>query len=334
MPFDLTKLSQIKTIVVHGGGCPDGVASAILLHDALPDAEVKFIQYQTPEQFDLPATSNMLFCDITPHAPRTQAFVKAGALVLDHHKTAKDVTEAFGPMGVFGDEKTDIWVCGAVLAYRHVWRPIMDARYAAAIETMGHNDASYKYQSMFSRAEKFANVAGVRDLWLTEDPRWKDAVVQAEVLRFYPTDAWLAYPEPFRFEAEGWWGERLKLGAILVDKHGKSVERAIDKAWRFVTKAGTRVIMFEGPAMTSDAAEVLDKDVDLVIGFGFVVENSVQKMIFSTRSHTGYDCAVLAKSFGGGGHTAAAGFNVQMGAMNPYAFAELLVGNHEEKRRT
>lgn len=319
MPFDLSKLHAVKTIVCHGGACPDGLASAILLHDVLPDAEVKFVQYQTPEQFELPATSGMLFCDFSPHPDRVQRFVDVGAIVLDHHKTARDVVAAFGPLSVFGDEKTDLGVCGAVLAYRHVWLPMKQKAHSSDGE------------SQFARAEKFAGLAGVRDTWLNKDPRWDAAVIQAEALRFYPVEHWLSLREPFRFENSGWWEERMKLGGILVERHAASVKRAIEKSWRFTSKRGTRVIMFEGTAQSSDAAEVLDNEVDLVMGFGFLVEGGKQKMIFSIRSHTGYDCAALAKTFGGGGHTAAAGFNQEI-HQSPYRFAELLVDDHEHKQ--
>lgn len=328
MPFDLAKLRAVKTIIVHGGGCPDGVASAILLHDVLPDAVVKFVQYQTPEQLDLPATAGMLFCDFSPHPDRTQRFVDVGAIVLDHHKTARGVVAAFGPLGAFGDEKADPGVCGAVLAYRHVWLPLKQAEYAAAV------DPSTQLGLESLAAEGFATLAGIRDTWLTQDPRWKDAVIQAEALRFYPIEHWLGLKHSFRFENEGWWSERLKLGGILVERHAASVKRAIEKAWRFTSKRGTRVIMFEGTSQSSDAAEVLDQEVDLVIGFGFVVEETKPKMIFSLRSHTGYDCSTLGKHFGGGGHTAAAGFNVPMveNTPHPYRFAELLVDEHEHKQ--
>jgi hypothetical protein len=332
MLFTLDQLHAVKTLVCHGPACPDGIASAILLHDVLPDAEVKFVQYQTPEQLELPATTGMLFCDFSPHPDRTQRFVDVGAIVLDHHKTAKDVVAAFGPLGAFGDEKADPGVCGAVLAYRHVWLPIKQAQYKAAVAAShdGGNDAGYLYEGQFSRAEKFAGVAGVRDTWLNQDPRWEEAVIQAEALRFYPIEHWLSLKEPFRFENEHWWTERKKLGEILIQRHGASCKRAIEKAWRFTSKNGTRVIMFEGTAQSSDAAELLDKEVDLVIGFGFVVEGEIPKMIFSMRSHTGYDCSTFAKRFGGGGHTAAAGFNAPI-KQSPYDFAELLVNDHEHQ---
>jgi nanoRNase/pAp phosphatase (c-di-AMP/oligoRNAs hydrolase) len=44
-------------------------------------------------------------------------------------------------------------------------------------------------------------------------------------------------------------------------------------------------------------------------------------MRFSTRSHTGFDCAAFAQARGGGGHTAAAGFAVALTPADPQPFA-------------
>ncbi len=118
--IDVEKLSAVRRVIVHAN-CADGMASAMILHDALPDAEVVFLQHGTAEFLSLPATTGMLFCDISPPADRVAEFVGVGAIVLDHHKTVRDVVEAFGDCGVFADETKEPGVSGALLAYREVW---------------------------------------------------------------------------------------------------------------------------------------------------------------------------------------------------------------------
>jgi hypothetical protein len=309
-------LQAVKTIFVHGGGCPDGVASAILLHDVLPNATIKFVQYNSEEHLNLKVEPNALFADFTPKEAQVPAWVDAGAIVLDHHKGAKDIVAAFGENGRFGDEETEPGVCGAVLCFRHVWMEWRDDR--GQVEE--------------NRALDFATLAGIRDTWLRTNPRWNEARAQAEVLRFFPSENWLDILEPFSHSQKELWAERLGLGKLLVERHDHAVKRTLDKAYRFKTDKGTRVMMFEGTGMSSDGSDAAE-ETDLVIGFGFLVENGIQKMIFSSRSRAGYDCLSLAKAHGGGGHSAAAGFNqdITNRTINPYQLAELLVNEHEAK---
>jgi len=324
--ISLETLRAVQTIYVHGGGCPDGIASAILLHDALPNARVKFIQYNSEEHRTLPIEPHVLFADFTPKEDQVTAFVQAGAIVLDHHKGAKDIVAAFGDNGRFGDEVAEPGVCGAVLCYRHVWEPIFNGTEAT------HRSSAWVTE--MTAAKDFAILAGIRDTWQRQDPRWTEACEQAEMLRFYPPEEyWLNLKKPFDAVNREMWNERRALGKILVEKHAQSVKRTLEKSWRFTSAKGTRVVAFEGTGTSSDASDVL-QDADLVIGFGFHCESSVQKMVFSCRTRVGYDVLGFAKAFGGGGHSSAAGFNqdITKQTLNPYQLTELLVNEHEAKK--
>jgi hypothetical protein len=324
------ELAQVKTIVVHDN-CPDGVASAILLHDSLPQAEIRFMQHNTDALKALVPEPGYLFCDFVPYVPTKtvdgvlkndldalKPWIDAGTLVLDHHKGVQDVVEAFGPKrGHFGNEKTEPGVCGAVLAFRHVWRlvnPVEDATDTVAIEEQ-------------KRAEEFATLAGVRDTWLNTHPWWRDACAQAEMLRFYPVEHWLSIGSPFSSAMVPIWEERRAIGRLLIERMEKSVQKTIESAYRFTSAKGTKVVTFDGLKTTSDAAEALGTEADLIIGFSYIVENGTPKMLLSTRSHTDFDCLAFAKSNGGGGHTRAAGFNraVVPHDLNPYKMVEQLV---------
>src|SRR5574338_261520 len=345
----LEKLCAVETIITHDN-CPDGTASAILLHDALPHAKIVFLQYGTDAYKALEPSPNTLFGDICPpiqtnkvvveaegvgsnpvekyvideaDRQRLQAFVDAGGLILDHHKTARPVVEAYGTNGVFGDEVSEPGLSGGLLAYRHVWRPVMEAAYEAAkaasragkgtvhLDTALY-DVQFRYESMFALAEKFAVTAGIRDTWQNKHEKWREACIQAEVLRFYPSDNWLSKEAPFRYENRGWWQERMQLGELILTKHERAVQKVVEKAWRFTTPKGTRVVVFEGIRMSSDGAEFLGDEADLVIGFGYEVEAGKPKLILSTRTRGTYDCSAFARAHGGGGHTKAAGFNCQV----------------------
>jgi len=322
------KLKAIKTVISHDN-CPDGTASAIILHDALPNAEIRYVQYGSDAHKYLPATEGMLFCDFSPPADRAAEFVAAGAIVLDHHKTAKSVVELFGENGVFADESADPGVCGAVLAYRHVWKPMHLDR---------ESDTSQGMRKQNPELEPFidqlATLAGIRDTWQRRDHRWAAACVQASVLAFIPNKVWLSYPLTY---TQAHWNDHFRpLGQLLVEKQDKDVVRICEKGWHFSTEQGTRIIVIPSKGLTSDAAEYLDDKVDLVAGFGYTFEPGMDRplLIVSTRSHTNFDCATFCKRYGGGGHTKAAGcsFAVEEEQPNPYTFIETLIRDYDNGR--
>lgn len=307
----LEQLLKVRKVVTHVN-CADGMASAILIRDVMPDVEIVFLQYQTEGHKKLEATPGLLFADFSPHESRVEEFVQAGALVLDHHKTAKEVVERFGENGFFGDEVLNPGICGAVLTYEHVWKPLKQKAYdeAKARSGDGGRDAGYLYEGQFDMAEDFAKLAGIRDTWQNKDPRWEEASIQASMLRFYPAENWLAETDVFTYARKGFWRDRMVLGKILEDKHTKSVQKSIEKSFRTQTPKGTTIVILSGTNTTSDAADVLEKEADLILGFNFEVEAGKAKLYCSTRSRHKFDCGAFCKSLGGGGHTNAAGFNV------------------------
>lgn len=308
------RLRAVHTIVTHAN-CPDGIASAILLHDVLPEAKIVFVQHQTLEHKSLPVSEGVLFVDFAPHETQAQQFVEAGAMILDHHKTARAIVEAFGDNGRFGDEVQDPGVCGAVLAFNHVWAPLKSPSYLIPKPPLK------EYQI----AKDFATLAGVRDTWQKDSPDWHRACVQAEMLRFFPIETLLADTCPFLNSNQSRWLPRMEIGELLIAKHTKSTQKAVAKSFKFKSLAGTRVVMLSNVGAVNDAAELLREEADLVVAFGYEVEDNMPKIYFSTRTGRSFDCGTFCKDHGGGGHTKAAGFNLPLPALNPYtAFRQVL----------
>lgn len=317
--IDVKKLERVDHIVSHYH-CADGMASAMILRDAIPSAKVSFIQYQSPEHLSLEAKPGMLFCDFSPHRDRVGAFVEAGAIVLDHHKFAKDVVEAFGEDGVFADETASPGVSGAVLAFEQVWVPL-------AAQGLPEGNPEALKAPLDLRAERikdFAVLAGIRDTWLTGNPRWRESCDQREALVFWPSEDLLATP---------WneWPIKLALGPVLFDKQLRKAAETAEGSYRFTTDKGLRVAMFGGVTITSDAAETIGAEADLVVGFSYKVEAGGIVLVFSTRSHTDFDCGSFCKAHGGGGHTKAAGFKVSVGPtdLNPFDHFRAILEEYE-----
>lgn len=315
--LSIDKLKAVKHIITHEN-CPDGIASAMILKDALPRAKVTFLQYDTAAHIGLEPEDGMLFCDFSPHKDYVAIFKARGAIVLDHHKTQKAVVEQFGDLGVFADETAEPGICGATLAFREVWLPLYDdAGLADAAMSTPRTDL----------VRDFATLAGIRDTWQKKDPKWRAACEQAEALQFWPIEELLNMgltPEQ--------WRRKLELGPVLFAKKLRSAQKCIDHGVSFTTGKGRRVLAFEGMRQSSDAAELLGDKADLVVGFGYTAEANMPKVIYSTRSHTGFDCSTLALGHGGGGHTAAAGFSLAIteSTPQPYELLKMLMSMYEK----
>ena len=312
----IEKLRAVRSLIVHDN-CPDGIASAVVLRDALGGIPVRYLQYGTREHLELPAEPGLLFGDFSPHPDRVDDFASAGTIVLDHHRTAKRIVDAMGENGVFGDEAAEPGISGAVLAHRYVGLPIADQEATRRAPTR-------------AVAERFARLVGVRDTWQRTSAEWADACALSQMLLLRPKSWW--HEKTFQ-DLEGELEEILEFGRLLQAKEEERVRRAIDGGYRFTTGDGRRVLAVQGVSVTSDGAELLGDSVDLLVGFSYVVEDGAPKIKLSLRSHTGVDCAAIAKAHGGGGHTAAAGCSMPVAAEDPHPFAfveRLLDVPHEE----
>jgi hypothetical protein len=318
IPID--KLKAVKIILVHAN-CPDGIASAMILHHALPDAEVRFVQYGD-EQAGVEPEPGMLWCDITPVAERAQEFIDAGAIVLDHHEgkdgAQRQVTERFVEvgLGVYSDDHS-----GAELAFKHVWMQLSDMA--------GSREPGWT-------VHVFAHLAAIRDLWQTDHEHWQQACYQAAALMFWSTDTLLSLlPRQ--------WGQILpQVGQAAFEQRQRIVRAAVDNAFRFTTRKGTRVVVLQGYTLSSDAAQMIGDEADLVVGYSQRASECAGEGIvgYSCRSHTGYDCAALAARHGGGGHKPAAGFQDEFivhmvgypdDEENPVGRLRRLIEGHEEQ---
>jgi hypothetical protein len=304
-------IREVKTIVTHEG-CADGIASALIIACLLNTADVhgwtiKFVHYNTPEHEGLAAEPNTWFVDMSPPASRVDEFIGLNNVrVVDHHRTARLIVEAFGAGGLFGDEQLEPGVCGALLLWRSLRPQVVDLEY---------DGQPGLYSTEFiAFIDRFARLVGIRDTWQRQNPEWDKACVMAEVLRFFGYERLLTRGGlRFLFDNEV---EMSELGQLLIDKHRERVAQAINRGMR-AELAGRRVLLMPGIGVTSDAAEMLGDEVDLVVGFDCAYELDRWKYIYSLRSHTDFDCADFCKNNGGGGHTRAAGFSTIAGLESP-----------------
>lgn len=293
-------LRAVCKIVVHAN-CPDGKASAVILHAALPDAEIVEVAYDSTAHVDMRAEPGMLFCDFAPHRTRIAEFVEAGAIVLDHHKGAENIVRAFGERGVFADEKGEPGVSGAVLALREVFGPLFPDVVAR----------DHQAGATWSGVDRLAYLIGIRDTWQRSSPDWQRACEVSAAVRFLPLD------DALRRGPAGVMRFADEVGAPLVRKQLEAAKEAAETAVR-MTADGRRVAVIPSVSLTSDVADALRDDVDIVAGFDYVHDARGVRLQWSLRSRGDVDVSAIARRHGGNGHTAAAGFYVALPAINPY----------------
>lgn len=270
-----------------------------------------------------------LFCDIAPHVEAAEHARLAGAIVLDHHKSAEELVRSFGELGVFADEKLEPGVSGAVLAFREVWVPARN--YAAK------NSTEWTFQAE-TNTKDFAECVGARDTWQTKDPRFQRGQWISKMLMSKPASYWFDYQmghdgsrhPPYLTDSE------VEIGCALFEAHEEAVRQAVDQCveYSFATNVmdsmpphycGVRLLVFQEQAsgfrLTSDVAEAIRQergkathDATVVAGFSYVVDKSggEPRLLYSLRGLNGFDVAAFAKANGGGGHTAAAGFSIAL----------------------
>jgi oligoribonuclease NrnB/cAMP/cGMP phosphodiesterase (DHH superfamily) len=320
MALSVPQLLAVKTVVTHAN-CPDGIASALVVKHVLPNVNVRFVSYGTTEHEELPVEPGMLFVDFSPSAARAAEFVEAFCMVLDHHRTAKPVVEMFGDRGIFADETYEPGVCGAVLAYRHIWLPLAYRAEVAAPSP-----------SLDAVINHFVYLSGVRDTFRRDSLHWEAACGQAEMLRFYPLASMLSDADGFFRTLD----EREVIGKMLYEKRLTTARRLRDNAHRIEIEDKRILDIAIIPSTdTTDVADVFDEAVsipDVIVGFSFFVDSKSreEKMVLSLRSHKEFDCAAFCKKLGGGGHKAAAGCTLTLASNDaqPYTFIADLFTEH------
>jgi hypothetical protein len=349
--MDVDVLRKIKRVITHesspGTLCPDGVASALIVLDALPRVEVEFVGYNSLRHRELTANAwggqigreEVLFVDFTPWvecAPdgrmtdrglaQARVWVEAGAVVLDHHEGVADLVALFGDRGVYAAEPG---VSGAGLAFQEVWTPLDRG-------DQGDRDL----------VRQFAALAGVRDTWQQADPRWREACTQAAALSFWPWATWREAAGDGLFHREtAYLRKRLfDVGEVLLQRQAAADAQNAAEARRFdvdctpedssrASYEGRRVraACFEGGSREASDFPARN-EVDLVLAWHCLVRDGRPAMKVSARSSGGFDCAALARAHGGNGHRGAAGFTVALGGEDPYALVERVVREHLHAR--
>lgn len=267
-------INHCTRIITHAN-CADGIASAMILRRAL-DLPVTWMSHG-----DDPDPEPALFCDISPPRHRVQEWFDAGACVLDHHATARDIVERFGVRGWYGDQSG---VSGARLAYKL---------------TLCINNSHAHFQ-----ASLFAATVGAYDTWSKQHALggWGRACAAAEALLTYGGDEMLRSGRAWLTDDE------YRVGRCVYERKLSQCQASLDAAQRISINDLRLLVAPDSRGLTNymaDMAREQGRRADALltwrVGGG--------RARWSIRAIGDVDVSAFAQARGGGGHPGAAGFS-------------------------
>lgn len=263
-------------IVVYHDDCPDGLTAFWVCLQVWPDAEAYPARYDVDPDYERLAGRNVLIVDFSWKRAAMMNIIDSAAsiLVLDHHKSAE--SELAGLRGCFFD--------------------------------MNRSGCRLAWDFLFSgqRPPPIVEYTEDRDLW-----RWK-LPLSREI-----NAAFASYPLTLE------WREKLAGvtsvdGMALFANEGEAIIRYRQQLIDDVLRKGVPLKHIGGhrvPCVASPFRELVsDLGHGLSVGYPFACvyfDTQDNKRLFSLRSdEKGLDVSEIARSYGGGGHYHAAGFEM------------------------
>lgn len=300
----LDRIFNAERVYFHSN-CPDGIMARNILKylfDEVASAAAQNSQYggfyypASPSN-ELPLIKNAIFIDMAPIASQFEDFLKAGAVILDHHESNRylfdQYKEQYPEQLVFGENADH--ESGAMLAYKVLATYFDDSRF-------------YTY---IIEAKKAADYISISDCWHKQDPRFESGRALAHFITLQGNDYNnLADPEIM---------DMAELIYTNKKKEDTKIAKKAEKVF-ITTKDGQKIkVCFLNRENVSDVSEILRNDygVNLVVGWQKDTyinkkdESKINKIIkFSLRSDDSVNCRKIAELLGGGGHDRAAGFSI------------------------
>lgn len=272
------------TVVLYHANCPDGFGAAFAAWKHFGDqADYRPVSYGQPVPADLAGTSVYIVDFSYPRDALLALKEQATDLyVFDHHKSAQaDLGDL--PFAVFAMEKS-----GAGLTWE-AFHGLPLPRMIAYIQD--------------------------RDLWRWALPQSREVSLwQWTHPRDFPT--WDRALQ--QLESNDGVAQAVAAGTAM--QHYADIlmqEQARRATWRLL---GTyRVPVVNTTTLFSEVGDLLCQQHPEAPCVAYYFDRNDGKRQWGLRSRGGFDCSVLAKTFGGGGHAGAAGFVTDLGWLPPAA---------------
>ncbi|MDA1325725.1 MAG: DHHA1 domain-containing protein [Proteobacteria bacterium] len=277
----------MKPLCIYHGNCADGFGAAWAVRHYFGDGNVEFhagLHGEAPPDTTGRDVVIVDFC--YKRSILDEMAAKAnGVLVLDHHKTAQDDL-----LDVAGPKSWEPWLTGP------------PAKLGAVFD-MGRSGAGLTWDFFFPKTArpKLLDHIEDRDLWRfrLDGTREIQAALFAYPYDFSVWDSFMLLEDFDRLRAEG---------ATIERKHFRDIDELLGACQRRLVIGGHDVPVANLPyTLTNDAGHKMAQGEP----FAACYYDRADGRVFSLRStEGGLDVSEIAKAYGGGGHTHAAGFQV------------------------
>jgi len=307
------RLKQVTEVYFHES-CPDGTASAMICAAAFHSFGIKpkfqNIQYDTDRMDKLEPRPGQLFVDITPPKKRWEEWKAVNPIVLDHHETAKHITEGLG--GVYATNHAH---SGAMLAFEEVMLASLVGNEAP--EGSDLPPSKLHKSLVINNWGTFAHLAMIRDTWKKDSPHWREACALAYALLF---DGSLSFIEKTLEHGANSLvlPELIDLGMKIVEANERRVEKVCKTVHHetFLSRGTEYKAAFFNctEKLISDIAnELINQGADIAVGYFWIEEDGQDKVSISVRTNGKISASKIATLRGGGGHERASGFRIERG---------------------
>jgi len=307
IPLDLLK--QVKHVYYHAN-CGDGIASAVIVHQALPGVSFRALDYNDKDFATLEPKPNSLFVDISPR-DNADAWKAFDPIVLDHHSSNKENVESF-PYGIYGDNSL---YSGAMLAYEYVYMPAITP--VSFVKEIPKRDGSTimgvelaaldTYHERLRYTHRFAELTWIVDTWQQQHPDIKEALHHYSGINALGLSKIISM---LQYKTIADIAPSIKLiGEVMTDRADAEAQRRLENV--HISQCNVfKIAIFNQDIINGALVKLLlERGIDVIVKWS-VVGNLVS---LSFRTNGRISAIDLAKRFGGGGHERAAGGRLDSG---------------------
>lgn len=293
-------------IVFYHKNCPDGWAAAYIASIKYPEAKLIPLDHGAPFDITQVYGKDVLMLDFSLRTREDNDCVASQSRsfrILDHHKSAREVLEGV-PYATFDMKRS-----GAGLAWDYLFGE-------------DSPEACYDQGTNFEPRPWWVGYVEDRDLWNWALPFSREVCAYLGTLEF-TKEAWDVLDQPVFNKARA---TELGQGALAHINH--YVREAVKQA-QTGTLQGYKTAVLNVPYLNcSEVGHELSKTHEVSLTW---FERGDQVIQFSLRSIGEIDVSAIAKTFGGGGHKNAAGF--QKSVEDGRELVDLILGRDVSRLR-